>query len=274
MTSQSKKIFFLAMLGILVAPALVFAQGTASAGTGLTAAATVTASTGSGVTVSATVTAKMKAAIGRADQEITRRVTALNALNTRVSQMQKVTDAFKQALETTIQGQVSALTTLQAKIDADTDLTTLKADIQSVTASYRIFALVLPQGRIAAAADRTVTISGMMTTLGTKLQTRIAAMQAGGTDVTALSAALSDLSAKITDATAQAQQSVMLSAALMPDGGDKTKMAANAAALKTARGDLTTAQKDLVAGRKDIATIMAGLKVSAGATATTTTTTQ
>jgi hypothetical protein len=248
----------LALTGVLLVPALAFAQ-----------TATVTTTTNSTAT---SVTAKMKTAISRADKEITRRIAVLNDLNLRVGQMQKVTDAFKQSLTTTVQGQISALTALQAKIDADTDAATLKMDVQSVTQSYRIFALIVPQGSIAAAADRVVTMTNMMTTLGSKLQTRLAAAQSSGTDVTTLSTALSDLGAKLSDASIQAQQSVSVSATLVPDQGDKTKMAANTAALKSARADLSTAQKDLAAGRKDITTILKGLKVDPSATSTTTTT--
>ena len=47
------------------------------------------------------------------------------------------------------------MNTLQSQIDADAaaDATSsLKTDIQSITKSYRIFALVIPQGTIEAAA--------------------------------------------------------------------------------------------------------------------------
>ena len=193
MQKTPSKIAALVLVGTLLAPALAFAQTTA------TASSTPVA-----------VTAKMKTAISHADKEITRRITALNDLDTRAGQMQKVTDAFKQSLKTAVEGQVAGLTALQAKIDADTDAATLKTDVQSVTQSYRIFALVVPQGRIAAAADRIVTITGMMTTLGTKLQTRLAAAQSSGTDVSKLSMALADLGTKLSDASAQAQQSVTI----------------------------------------------------------------
>jgi hypothetical protein len=263
----SSKLIAPLFLGVLLIPTIASAQTNVT--TGLSASTAVTANSSN---ISVTITAAMKTAITRADNEIARRVTALNSLSARVQQMQKVTDQFKESLQTSIQGQVSGLNTLQVKIDADTDAKTLKADVQSITQSYRIFALILPQGRIAAAADREVTIVGMMTTLGTKLQTRIAAQQSSGTDIGALSNALSDLSAKLSDAQAQSQQSVTISATLVPDGGDKTKMTANTTVLKTAQADLQEAQKDLVAARKDIATIMTGLNVSATASTTVTTT--
>ncbi len=240
---------------ITLAPAFAAAQ---------TAAVTTSASV--------TLTAAEKTAISRGDTEITRRIAALNDLNTRIQAMQKVTDAFKAGISASITNEVNTLTTLKAKIDADTDLATLKTDIQSITGSYRVFALVLPQGRIAAAADREVELVSMMSTLGAKLQARITTAQQGGATTTALTAALTDMAAKLQDAQTQAEAAVTASASLLPDGGDKTKMASNDAALKQARADLKTAQTDLAAARKDVTTIVSGLnKLNASANASSTT---
>ena len=130
-----------------------------------------------------------------------------------------------------------------------------------------MFALVLPQGRIAAAADREVTLVSMMSTLGAKLQARVQAAGQGGNDVTALTAALTDTASKLQDAQTQAEAAVSVSAALTPDNGNATVMASNTAALKAARGDIKTAQTDLVAARKDITAIVVGLKTVSTSTA-------
>jgi hypothetical protein len=255
-------------LGLIqLAPALALAQTAVGATTNAsvtTGAATVSASASLG-------TAGAKAQ-QRGDQEIDRRIAALNDLNTRIQAMQKVTDTFKQGIAASITSEVSTLTTLKSKIDADTDLATLKTDIQSITGSYRVFALVLPQGRIAAAADREVTLVSMMSTLGAKLQARIQAAGQTSASSTAM-VALSDMAAKLQDAQTQAQAAVTASASLTPDNGDKTKMASNTAALKEARKDLQTAQQDLVAARKDAGTIIKALpKLNASANASSTTT--
>ena len=99
--------------------------------------------------------------------------------------MQKSLPILKQALSANITTQITGLATLKAKIDADTDGTTLKTDMQSITDAYRVFALVLPQGRIAAAADREVTLVSMMSTLA-RAQARIQAGQQAGADVRSL----------------------------------------------------------------------------------------
>ncbi len=239
--------------GAVLAPALVLAQGASVTGSASITTGVVSAS--STVKVSATFTK----AQGRADTEITRRINALNDLNTRIQAMQEVTATFKTNLAANVQNQINVLTSLKAKIDADTDAATLKADVQSIATSYRIYILVLPQGRIAAAADREVAIAQMMTTLGSKLAARITAAQSAGQNVGSLTTALNDLAAKLQDASAQAQAAVSVSAPLSPDNGDATVKASNTAALKTARGDIKTSQQDLIAARADIKTIVSAL---------------
>jgi hypothetical protein len=269
MTMKKFAISIALLLG-LITPAFAFAQGV---GATVNASAAVTAPT-TGVTASVTLTAAEKTAISRADSEIARRVTALTNLNTRVQAMQEITDTFKQSLSASIQTDISNLTALKTKIDADTDLTTLKTDVKSVTQSYRIFALIIPQGTIAAAADREVTLVNMMGTLGGKLQARVVQASSQGANVTALSAALTDMSAKLQDAQTQAEASVTASASLTPDNGVAAAMASNASALKTARADIKAAQADLVAARKDITTIVNGLKALPAASASASSTTQ
>lgn len=217
----------------------------------------------------------MTAAKARADRELDRRVGALTDAQVRVQAMQKVTPTFKDNISTALEAQISAFNALNAKIQAETDAATLKADVQSITESYRVYALVLPQVRIAAAADRLVTVTTMMQTLGTKLAARVQAAGNAGADITALTATVNDLGSKITSANTSAQAAVSVSAALVPDQGDKQKMAENAAVLKDARAKLTAAHADLKAARKDIDTLVKGLKkVEATLTASSTTSVQ
>jgi hypothetical protein len=174
--------------------------------------------------------------------------------------MERVTADFKNTLSANVQTQITALSQLKTKIDASTDLETLKSDVKTITDSYRIFALVLPQTRIAAAADREVTLIAMMNALGTKLQARLQELQSQGKDVGPLLTALTDMSTKLQDAATQAQAAVSVTATLTPDNGDKTKMESNTTALKTGRSDIQAAQKDLLAARKDAKIILDGLK--------------
>lgn len=201
--------------------------------------------------------------VDRANQEITRRLKTLNQLITRIGEMQKISTSQKATLTASLQSQITALTSLQTKIqnDASANATSsLKDDVKSITASYRIYALVIPQASIMAAADRIITIANTMQTLGGKIQTRIAAAQASGTDVSAAQTALTDFNAKVADAIAQAQAAINEVAPLTPDNGDQTKFQANHDTLMDARKKLTTAHQDLAAARHDAATIVSTIK--------------
>ena len=204
-----------------------------------------------------------------ANKEIDRRTASLNDLSTRIGEMKHESDASKASLTTMIQGQLTEMATIKAKIAADTDLTTLKTDVQSITKSYRIYMLIIPSARIDAAADRIMTIADEITAIGVKLQTRITAAGAAGNDVSKLTAALTDMNAKLADAKVQAQAAIAGIAGLTPDGGDKTKMDANNAALKAAHEKIKAGEADLKAARADIKTIVQGLKATKS-TATTT----
>lgn len=261
---------------IIAATALpVFAQ--TAVGVGLNASASVSvAGIKVGAAVGATLAARISDITTRADEEITRRVNALNTLSTRVNAMVRLSTTDKSDLSSSIQTQVAAMNTLQSQISADAtanNTSSLKSDVQSITSSYRIFALVLPQGMIEAASDRVLTIVGTMNDLSTKLSARISVAQSAGNDTTAAAAALADMNAKVSDANTQATAAAAEVASLTPDNGNATIMASNTAALKDARSKILAAQQDFVTARTDALTIikdLASFKVSAGASASAT----
>ncbi|MDR3643279.1 MAG: hypothetical protein P4L74_06680 [Candidatus Doudnabacteria bacterium] len=225
---------------------------------------------GLNATTSATVSLDT-AAKTRADAQIQARIAALNELQVRIGQMVKVSSDEKANLNSNIQASIGTMTNLQAKIDADTDNTTLRTDVQSITKSYRIYVLIMPQGRITAAADRVMTIVGLFGDLSAKLQTRITAAQTAGQNVTALNASLADMNSKTGDANVQAQAAIAEIAGLQPDNGDKTIFTSNQAALKDARSKIKLAMTDLKTARQDAGNIVKALismKVTASATTT------
>ena len=198
--------------------------------------------------------------IARSDSAIMDRISAMDALSTRVSGMKNVPDSEKTNIANEVASETSSLTTLKAKIDADTDVTVARADEKTITGDYRIYALVIPQGRIVAAGDRITTVGGMETALQAKLQTRLTADQTAGKNVSALTAPLADISAKVSDANTQAANAESAVANLVPDQGNATIAASNKAALVAARADLKTGASDLKAARADIQTVVQGLK--------------
>lgn len=196
----------------------------------------------------------------RGQKEIDRRIQMLTQLNERVQAMLKVSDDGKTSINATVQAQIAALTDLKSRIATDDSTTTLKADMQSITKSYRIFALIIPQGHIAVTADRIHTAIDSMTALIAKLQARIADAAAAGNDTTALSGKIADAQAQLATAGAAADAAVSLTANLQPDNGDKAVMDANKKALQDARAKLQAAMKALDAARKDLKDVVVGLK--------------
>lgn len=191
----------------------------------------------------------------KGEKEIDARVASLNKLLARVSEMKKISPADVAGITSMIQNEITALNNLRAQIAADTATGTLKTDVQSITNAYRVYALVIPQIEIVAAADRIVTVAESLNTMATKLQMRMAS-STNAAGVASAQATMADLNAKIKDAVSQARAAISEVTGLLPDQGDKTKMAANTAALKDARSKIQTANKDLVAARKDAQSIV------------------
>ncbi len=244
---------------LLGSASLAFAQNTTSA--------TISGSVKSSVKMSSKSKMNQSTLVTTSDKKIDQRIKDLTDLATRISEMKNVSTVEQASLSASVQTEITNLNTLKAKIGADTDLTTLKADIQSITTDDRTYELMIPQARIIAAADKSTTIINMLTAMGGKLQARIADAQTAGKDVTALNTALVDFNAKLADATSLSGSIVSGVSTLVPDQGNKTVMASNNAALKAARTNLTMITADLKAARNDITTITKGVK-GVGAAAT------
>ncbi len=143
--------------------------------------------------------------------------------------------------------------------------------MKSIIKSYRIYALVMPQSRIAAAVDRAQTLALMFTTEGQKLSGRLATLSG---DTSSLQATLADYNAKVADAQTQAQNAFSVTQSLAPDNGDQSIFRSNLTALKQAKAALQAAQQDFVAARKDLATLIKGIEAASPAPTTASTTTQ
>jgi hypothetical protein len=139
----------------------------------------------------------------RAKTEITRRITFLNDLAAKIMNLKKISDADKTTLKTQIQQQVDGLTTLLTKINADTDLVTLKADVKSIVNDYYIFAFFRVKINLLVAAERLSVTSDNLNTIYTKLSARVADQKNQGKNVASLESLLAGMLAKITDSKTQ-----------------------------------------------------------------------
>ncbi len=195
----------------------------------------------------------------KAGLAISNRIQDLQTLQSRINAMTRLSSATKAAITTNITSEISRLTALRTKISSETGAE-LKADVKTITGSYRIYMMVIPQIRILAAADRAQTVAASLSELVVKLEARIVAAEAAGTIMTNERAALADMKLKIADAKAQATAATNLVVGLIPDEKDKAKMAANEQAIVAARAKLKIAHEDLKDAHKDAKIIVGEVK--------------
>lgn len=191
----------------------------------------------------------------RATAEIDGRIARLNAQIKRVGEMVRLSAEQKASITTELSAQVTALTSLKAKIAAGTDIAMVKEDMKSVTKAYRVYLVSMPKAAITSAADRAMHVAAQMEAFAAKLSARVTASASAE-----VVAALSDMNAKIADAKVQAQAGATLVASLQADNGDVAIAASNAEALKSAKAKIDAAQQDLKAARKDMEIVMKGIK--------------
>jgi hypothetical protein len=205
-------------------------------------------------------TASAAEIIAKADTAITTRITTLTKLSASIAKFKHLTSDQQSSLNAKVQSAITAMTTLKAKIDGETDITVLKTDYASITNDYRIYMLVMPSITSIAAADNAMeTITIDQATL-TTLNTRIIAAQAAGKNVTDVTVAYTDASVKLADAQTQGQSMISAVTSLRPDMGNKTVESSNNAALANGKADRKLMTADLSVIKKDIVTIRTELK--------------
>lgn len=133
----------------------------------------------------------------RGDQEISRRLTTLNTLNGKINDAIRLTASDKSALQSQINAEISGLTALKTKLDADTDLATTRADAQSIVNEYRVYVLIVPKVAIIRYADSIAQTNAKLSTLAGKLQTRITDAKNAGKDVSGLQSQLDQMNQDI-----------------------------------------------------------------------------
>jgi hypothetical protein len=124
------------------------------------------------------------------DCEIARRFTTLDDVSSKLSASKVITSSDAAALQSEIGSTKSGLTSLKGTIDAETDVTALRADIVKIAADYRVYLLVVPQANLVNAADGVTAAQAKFATVNTNLTARIAAAKAAGKDTTAAQTAL------------------------------------------------------------------------------------
>ncbi len=206
---------------------------------------------GAGTTGSATL-AGIKT---RAASAISARLTSLGQTIPAVNTNRWLTSTDKSSLISILEADQSDLSALGPKIQADATVAQARADYESIFLNYRVYALALPQVRLAAAADA---ITGTVLPRLADAQTRLAALLAGpdaSKNTPALQSAMSDLSSKIRAVSTASSGLAANVLALTPAQYD-----ANHTILAQPREMILTARADIVAAHADVTTVLRALK--------------
>jgi hypothetical protein len=139
-----------------------------------------------------------------AETAISVRITALHSAGTLVRQTGWFAGSDQAALENIISGdlngngQAEGLTALATTIRNETNPVKFRAEVQTITTDYRVFALVLPQVHLVRAGDRLTTDTvPTLHGLDVDLKKAIAQEAAEGKNVQAAEAAVKDMEAQI-----------------------------------------------------------------------------
>lgn len=132
----------------------------------------------------------------RADKAIDNRIAQLNRLLGRIQNDSRLSADEKSTLSANIQTDITGLTSLKAKIDADTDITVARTDVKSI-GNFKIFAVVVPQTRILITIDNLSALTLRLQGLTPKIQDLINNLKSQGKDVSGLQPLLDDINAQL-----------------------------------------------------------------------------
>lgn len=206
-------------------------------------------------TASTTDQQHLQTIISKGDQEITRRLATLNTLDSKINAATKLSASDKAYLTAEVNGEITGLTTLKTKLDADTTLAAARADAQSIFNEYRVYALVAPKVSLVKVSDDQQVVEGKLTALIQKLQARINTAKSNGKDVTTIQNQLNDLTTQLNNASAISSAIEQKVLTLQPTDYDS-----NHAVLSGDSEQLKTAHSDNEAAYNDAKNIISELK--------------
>jgi hypothetical protein len=183
------------------------------------------------------------------------RITKLNAAIAKVTAAKDITSGDRSTILGTLNADLAGMNTVEAKIAADTTVPTAAADYKTIFTTYRVFAVAIPQARLAAAADR---ITGTTVPRLTDAQTRLSGLLSGkdsSKSTPALQADLADM--KTQTAAANTALSGVAAAALAVT---PTDFNSNHSALTSIRASVKTAIADVKKAVSDGKTVLAAIK--------------
>lgn len=140
---------------------------------------------------------KLSAVVQKADTLITNRINSLNNISARVANDKRLSSDERSSLNADIQTNITGLTTLKSKIDADTDTQTALTDSKQIITNFRVYAILEPKLRLLIMLNNLKTpISNLQGEIP-QIQNIINTLQAQGKDVSALTPLLADINSQI-----------------------------------------------------------------------------
>lgn len=183
------------------------------------------------------------------------RISSLNKAIAKYTADKGLTASDKTTILGTLNTDLTEITALATKIAGDTTLTEAKADYKSIYATYRVYAVVLPQSRYAKDADTALgTTIPKLTAVQQRLSTRLSG-KASAKSTAALQADLSDMTTQLAKATNAATGVSAAALAVTP-----AQFNSNHSVLDSAKQSVATIAAALKQARSDAASIRAALK--------------
>jgi len=194
----------------------------------------------------------VKCVIGVGDTLITNRITSLNNLNTKVTNdhtAMLISDDAASSLQSDIQTNITGLNTLKATLDAETDATAARQDVQKIYTQFRIYAVVLPRDTRRLQMSIEITVDSKFTALESPIQQLI--NNAPASKQSQLNSLFTDYKAQLADAEQNIDQAQNTWPLLTPDSYNNAR-ATYVTNLKNLTTDVKTAHTDLHKAGSDL----------------------
>jgi hypothetical protein len=125
----------------------------------------------------------------RGEAAIDKRVASLKAADIRVTDAKGLSSGDRSTILSTVTADLDGLAALRAKLAADTDVVSARADVKDIYTKFRVYAVAIPQSSIAIRADR------ISSTTSKRLQSEHDRLADRGADKTKLAAMQTDIDA-------------------------------------------------------------------------------
>ena len=221
-------------------------------------------------TSAATSCTTAQCVIAFGDEEIAKRLTALNTLSGKVTdQLNKghLTSTQANAVQSDVTNNENGLNALKTKLDAETNITAARQDVKDIYERFRIFAVVLPRDYNTAWLDILQNIDGKLRAIQPKIEYAI--NHAPTSEQGQLNTLYSDFKAQLQEAESQIDAAQGQVATLTPANFDNDK-SVYTTAWQDFRSDTKTAHSDIHQAASDLHQIAQILKGNGSASSSST----